>query len=643
MMIHIEVKRLNESLRIEVNMRLHRLLYKVLGTLLISGVFFFVHFWLFQTPRYGDVPFFILLSVCLGTYLILPRFLDKLVLSAAIALYAIYNVVQVCYFKLFDQYLFISTAFSLFNEAKDYSSDAFDLITGKEWTVLIVSAAAIVLLWVIRGRKANSWKEPVICLLGGLLAFGIAGILALKQEKMIVELGNDVFIYNQSDRYVYDKIAPKKTFVECFGIESFLYRDLKDNYFINHDELEESYQRIEEFMSENLPYEENERTGMFAGKQLILIEAESLNMAAIDEKLTPTLYQLLNEGWFFDNFYSPTMTGSTSDVETMVNLSLLPINTGVIVSQAYADNTYPVTLAKIFSENGYCTNAYHNNFGVFYNRENYFPALGYENFFDCTKMTIESASSDKIVGDKIQWIQVYNELDFSFWVTYSGHQPYLMESLDDTVQYPGTVRGEYLEYIEQVQNCYPDLDENAQLYLAKNMSLDAALREYLNTYIWMQRLDDIVIVIYGDHEVKMYDPDAEEQTIEMLNRSMNDTPLIIWSSEIEHEVIDKYCTDIDLLPTLCNLFGLSYDKTAVLGNDIFDERYHGFQFTTDWTVSTDDFVYSTQTGEFVELNIDETEARQILSRYLDYQEISNLIYQIDYYKLKEEMNQATPE
>lgn len=620
-------------------MKLNRLLYKCIGTLFLLAVFLFTHFWLFEASLYGDTPFLILLLICIGIYWILPNLLDKMVLSLGILLYAVYCVVQVCYFKLFDQYLFISTAFSLFNEAKDYSSDAFDLISTKEWIVFLAATVTVLLLWIIRSKKVMSWKEPVICFLSGILFLGLAGIFALNQQKMLIDLGNDSFTYNQSDRYIYDKVNPKKTFVQYFGIESFLYRDLKDNFFVNQNELDADIQRIDAFLSENLPYQKNERTGLFAGKQLLLIEAESLNMAAIDEVLTPTLYQLLNESWFFDNFYSPTMTGSTSDVETMVNLSLLPINNGMIVSQAYADNTYPVTLAKVFKENGYCTNAYHNNYSVFYNRVNYFPALGYENFFDSIKMTVDSASSDKIVGDKIQWIQVYNELDFSFWVTYSGHQPYLLESLKDSVQYPGTVPEEYSGYLEQVQSIYPDLDEKAQFYLAKNMSLDAALREYINTYIWMQRLDDLVIVIYGDHSVKMYDPETEEQTIEILNRSMDDTPLLIWSTSIEPEVIDKYCTDIDLLPTLCNLFGLEYDKTAVLGNDIFDERYHGFQFTTDWTVSTDDFVYSTQKGEFIELKIGETEARAILSRYLEYQEISNLIYQIDYFKLKEEMGQ----
>ena len=63
---------------------------------------------------------------------------------------------------------------------------------------------------------------------------------------MIVNLGNDVFVYNQTDRYLYDKISSKKTFVEYFGLESFLYRNLKDHYFVNEAKAEEEIKKIED-------------------------------------------------------------------------------------------------------------------------------------------------------------------------------------------------------------------------------------------------------------------------------------------------------------------------------------------------------------------------------------------------------------
>ena len=611
--------------------KINTVLYKILGIVLIIGILCLVHFSYFSTIKYGHIPFVIFSLIVVGIYLIVPYILDKVIASFVLIFYAIYTVVQVCYCKLFDQYLFLSTAFNLFEEAAAYTSDALDLVSSKEIIVLVVSVVLIVILCTLRKKKSNRIQYSLICLVLGALALVSSFAMGLQREQMIINLGNDVFVYNQTDRYLYDKISSKKTFVEYFGLESFLYRDLKDHYFVNESKTEEEIKIINEFLSENLSYEENEYTGMLEGKHLLLIEAESLTMAAIDETLTPTLHKLLNEGWFFDNFYSPTMTGSTSDVETMVNTSLIAINTGEIASQSYAENTYPTTLAKGFANKGYVVNAFHNNYSIYYNRENYFKALGYENFLDSHGLGVQSASSDLIVGNIISWIPVFNDLDFSFWVTYSGHQPYTMDTLSDDVQYPLPVQEEYAPYIETVKEVYPDLNESVQLYLAKNISLDKAIENYIKTYELMGKLDSLVIAFYGDHAAKIYESGVKKAAGEALGRSLDDTPFVIWYPGIESKVVETYCTDIDIMPTLFNLYGIDYDKSTILGNDIFDERYQGFYFDPAWNISSNGFDYNSTSREFTRLEISEEEAYAILNRYMEYQEISNLIFINDYF------------
>lgn len=615
--------------------RMNRILYKLIGICCILASLCVVHFVYFQQLKYGHEPFFILCLLVSGIYLILPYLFDKVVVSIGLAFYALYTVLQVCYCKLFDQYLYLQAAFSLYEEAAAYTSDALDLVSTKEIMILGWTLLMIVLVNLLCKKKKMCVQHILICCTAGALALACSYMLMLKREQMIVELGNDMFMYNQTDRYLYDKISSKKTFVECFGLETFLYRDIKDHYFVDEKKEEEQDQRVEEFLNNNLTYEENDYTGLLEGKHLFLIEAESLTMAAIDETLTPTLYRLMNEGWFFDNFYSPTMTGSTSDVETMVNTSLIAINTGEIASQRYADNTYVTTLAKGFSSKGYVVNAYHNNYKIYYNRENYFKALGYDTFLDSVGLGLENGSSDLIVGNVINWIPVFNELDFSFWVTYSGHQPYTMDTLTDIAQYPLSVQEEYKEYIEIVQSVYPDLNESVQLYLAKNMSLDKAIENYIRTYELMGRLDSLVIAFYGDHYVKLYEEGVKKEAYEALGRSLDDTPFVIWYPGIEAQVIDTVCTDIDLMPTLFNLYGVDYDKSTVLGNDIFDSRYQGFSFDTAWNIKSNGFDYDAKTKEFTRLEISEDEAYALLNRYMEYQEISNLIFMNDYFKKDE--------
>ena len=316
----------------------------------------------------------------------------------------------------------------------------------------------------------------------------------------------------------------------------------------------------------------------------------------------------------------------------MVNTSLIAINTGEIASQRYADNTYVTTLAKVFSSKGYTVNAYHNNYKIYYNRENYFKALGYDTFLDSTGFGLEDCSSDLMVGNIINWIPVFNELDFSFWVTYSGHQPYTMDTLTDTTQYPLSVQEEYKTYIDLVQSVYPDLNESVQLYLAKNISLDKAIENYITAYEMMGKLDSLVIAFYGDHHAKLYDKEIKEEAYQKLGRSLDDTPFVIWYPGIEMQVIDKVCTDIDLMPTIFNLYGLDYDKSTVLGNDIFDNRYQGFSFDAGWNIKSNGFDYDAETKTFTRLEISEEDAYSLLNRYMEYQEISNLIFMNDYFK-----------
>lgn len=65
-------------------------------------------------------------------------------------------------------------------------------------------------------------------------------------------------------------------------------------------------QMTEFFMSETGTYQ-NEYTGFFENKNLIMFMAESFNELAVSEELTPTLYKLIHNGFEFTHFYSPTI------------------------------------------------------------------------------------------------------------------------------------------------------------------------------------------------------------------------------------------------------------------------------------------------------------------------------------------------
>ena len=83
--------------------------------------------------------------------------------------------------------------------------------------------------------------------------------------------------------------------------------------YTNLDEsgIDERGKNVNRYVARRKPGNKNEYTGIFKGKNLILICAEAYSHYVINEKLTPTLYRLTNNDFKFTDFYVPSWGGST--------------------------------------------------------------------------------------------------------------------------------------------------------------------------------------------------------------------------------------------------------------------------------------------------------------------------------------------
>lgn len=69
----------------------------------------------------------------------------------------------------------------------------------------------------------------------------------------------------------------------------------------------EDVQWLAKYFNSVQPSNKNEYTGMFEGYNVIFFTLEGFSGYAIDPVLTPTLYKLQNEGFVFNNFYTPDL------------------------------------------------------------------------------------------------------------------------------------------------------------------------------------------------------------------------------------------------------------------------------------------------------------------------------------------------
>lgn len=356
-------------------------------------------------------------------------------------------------------------------------------------------------------------------------------------------------------------------------------------------EPNETLKNMHQYFGSLTPSEKNQYTGMFEGKNLILLTAEGFSPYAVDQELTPTLYKLTHEGFVFHNFYQPDWTLSTTGGEFAVTTGLIPnwYNGGTLGAPLLSvEKSMPLTLARLFAAEGYVVPAFHDHTYTYYHRDEYLGNFGYDykgignglemaesvsqKLWPESDLEMMEETADGYIDGYVQNGQLFH----AYYMTVSGHGLYSWGGNDMSAKHRAEVEAKY-----------PSLSETAQAYLACNIELDLALKHLVDKLEAAGIADDTLIVMTGDHypylinknDPGIYDElrgfsDAEGDTSRYRNT------LLMWSGAIEEPIqVDTPCYTPDIVPTLCNLFGLEYDSRLYSGRDIFAENYQPDQYS----------------------------------------------------------------
>ena len=364
--------------------------------------------------------------------------------------------------------------------------------------------------------------------------------------------------------------------VKNFGLVTASALDLKRLVFgFNDVPREEAIAEMNEYFGENgsgtetQTHETNEMTGIFEGKNLIYITAESFTDLAIDEKHTPTLYKMSKEGLSFTNFYTPVWGVSTLDGEYVNCTGLIP-KAGVWSMTEASDNCLPFTLGHQFGELGYETKAYHNHRIDYYHRDKSHPNLGYDfdgqggsyDFGDSWPESdlemINKTTPDFLTPDDNGEIAPFHV----YYLTVSGHLEYNFKIQDMAAKHE-----------KETEDL--NLSQGPRAYVAANMELDLAMELLLKRLEEAEVLDNTVIVLAGDHYPYAL---SNKEISELRGHKISEpyekfrSTAIVWTPGMEPMTIEKTASNLDLLPTVSNLFGLDYDSRLLMGTDIFSDR-----------------------------------------------------------------------
>ena len=386
---------------------------------------------------------------------------------------------------------------------------------------------------------------------------------------------------------------------------------------------DEQLKNLSAYCVQQTPTMQNEYTGMFEGYNVVCITAESLCKYGIYENCTPTLYKIMNDGFVFENYYNPIWYHSTIDGEFVDCLGQYPYSSEWSFYKS-ADTYQPYALGNALNEKGYTSKAYHDFDFYYYNRSETHANMGYD--FKAIDYGLDIPSyvtySDYDTIEAVYKEFINEEPFLMYFMTFSGHLPYNYD-----------YNAMCLKNREEAEKCTEgmDLPEDAVAYIAAQMELDKALEDLIDKLDEAGKLEKTVFIVTPDH----YPYGLTDSGYDALaGKNVSDDAfekhhscLGIWSASMEEPVhVKKLCASVDVLPTVLNLLGVTYDSRILAGHDILSDSEELVIFA-DHSFKTDKIGYNTKTGE-VTYYVDE---KTVSQSYIDdkIKEVETKLYMSD--------------
>ncbi len=376
-------------------------------------------------------------------------------------------------------------------------------------------------------------------------------------------------------------------------------------------------------------------------------------------ELYPNLNRLLNEGIYADNFYAREKT------DTAEMLALVGSNpTDKYINYDFPENSFPFALPNMFRDFLIQNNkqikhikSFHQNIGDFYNRNILHQSLGFDDLVDINDMAAfgivnhwdEDAFEGERTPDSETVLKMQNEMFpqtndneqyMTFWITFAMHGYYKER---ETFKDLG-----YYDELDRV-GAYPESDDEKANYLrtyaAAVMDFDRAVGIMLNKLEENHQLDKTTIVMFADHNTYYNNLSKYAKDIEEYDSELYRLPFIIYDEKLRKayyekektNVISKFTTTSDILPTILDIMGIKGYKNLYLGSSVFLKNIESVIFSRAYGMFITDklICYSPTSFLYQKEGFTENDLNDFINRatiLLTKLEYLDLIYYNDYFK-----------
>lgn len=567
----------------------------------------------FKLGAQGLVQYLIVLINPLGTTLLLfglafyfkrSRFFYPVLKGIDIA-NTLLLYLNVIYYREFTDFMTIATmtGYSKVNQGLSGSSLALtNLHDVFYWLDIVV----ILLLMLFRKIKF----DPRAFSHRLAFAFTSVSLVVCGLNLMVAEMDRPQLLGRTFDR-VY--------IVKYLGLDAFTGYDLVKSEHVSQmrkSATKSQLKTVEKFTKEHYAAPNKKLFGIAKGRNVIVIHLESFQQFLIDKKIngqevTPFLNSLYHgqDTYAFSNFFNQVGQGKTSDAENMLETSTYGLSQGSLFATLGNDNTFQAAPAILKQRAGYTSAVFHGNVASFWNRNNVYKNLGYQYFFD--------ASYFDTSGDKATGYGLKDKLLFADSIKYLQHlqQPFYVKYLTVTNHFPFDLDDEDKDSNFTTTNTGSSTVDN---YFVTAHYLDQSLQEFFSYLDKTGLAKKSIIMIYGDHYgisnsenknlASVLGKNADDWT-DFDNVQMQRVPLmfVIPGSGGHGGIYSTYGGEIDVLPTLLHLLGISTKRYIQFGTDLFSSQHdqvvalRNQDFVTPKYTSISGKIYLNSTGKLAKL------------------------------------------
>lgn len=480
--------------------------------------------------------------------------------------------------------------FSLLGMASEGSGYIIDAI--KTGNKIIYLMAIVVILLYILARKYFKEKTRVTANYKRILQILVIFAVIHALIPLLYGKSNSTLTWNtwSNPRDIYNNFNDNNKSMRISGLYEYTTR----NFYITYLKAKKANNVKElEFLNEvysieEPPYQTN-YTGMFEGKNVIYLQLEGIDEWLLDEETMPTLYNMQNNALNFINHYSYyNGGGSTFNSEFAVNTGFL---TPVSYNQnayTFSRNNFDYSMARLFKKKGYSVNAFHMNTKEYYSRGANYDNWGYDNYYglkDQDTYTDNSYILDRelILNEKFSELLFPTDKPFvDYIISYSNHMPFTNTK--------GVCQLLLEKQKEEILASDPNAVIEEKTYTEEECSRLQAREtdNMINLLITKLRdnnlLENTVIVAFADHYLyTLTDQNILAQYKETDNNLINHTPFLIWKDGMKKQTIKEVTSQLNILPTTINLFGLEYHPNYYIGSDALNPDYKGYVFFPDYS------------------------------------------------------------